>query len=130
MAWKSWDVYVVQGDKTVHRGVTGGVSRQSARELASTLFNIAKDKLMLVPKGSAGRKKRAATPMGPSTSSRRPAAHNPMIFRKVAKPAGCLCTRPGCGGFVRVGEKCPICEADQDLAVLDALGIGYPEDVQ
>ena len=68
MAWKSWDVYVVQGDETVHRGVTGGVSRQSARELASTLFNIAKDKLMLVPKGSAGRKKRAATPMGPSRS--------------------------------------------------------------
>ena len=64
MAWKSWDVYVVKDGETVHRGVTGGVSRQSARELASTLFNIAKDKLMLVPKGSAGRKKRAATPMG------------------------------------------------------------------
>ena len=61
MAWKSWDVYVVKDGETVHRGVTGGVSRQSARELASTLFNIAKDKLMLVPKGSAGRKKRAAT---------------------------------------------------------------------
>ena len=60
MAWKSWDVYVVKDGETVHRGVTGGVSRQSARELASTLFNIAKDKLMLVPKGSAGRKKRAA----------------------------------------------------------------------
>ncbi len=68
MAWKSWDVYVVKDGETVHRGVTGGVSRQSARELASTLFNIAKDKLMLVPKGSAGRKKRAATPMGPSRS--------------------------------------------------------------
>ena len=61
MAWKSWDVYVVKDGETVHRGVTGGVSRQSARELASTLFNIAKDKLMLVPKGSAGQKKRAAT---------------------------------------------------------------------
>lgn len=65
MAWKSWDVYVVKDGETVHRGVTGGVSRQSARELASTLFNIAKDKLMLVPKGSAGRKERAATPMRP-----------------------------------------------------------------
>ena len=68
MAWKSWDVYVVQGDKTVHRGVTGGASRQSARELASTLFGIAKDKLMLVAKGGAGRKKRAATPLGPPRS--------------------------------------------------------------
>ena len=43
MAWKSWDVYVVKDGETVHRGVTGGVSRQSARELASTLFNIAKE---------------------------------------------------------------------------------------
>lgn len=57
MAWKSWDVYVVKDGETVHRGVTGGATRQSARELASTLFNIPKDKLMLVPKGSAGRSK-------------------------------------------------------------------------
>ena len=29
----------------------------AGRELASTLFNIPKDKLVLVPKGSAGRKR-------------------------------------------------------------------------
>lgn len=59
---------------------------------------------------------------------RRPTAHNPMIPRHVAKPAGHVCNRPGCGGFVRVGDECPICAAHQDLAVIDALGIGYPED--
>jgi hypothetical protein len=84
VAWKSWDVYVVQGDRTVHRGVTGGASRQSARELASTLFDIAKDKLMLVPKGGAGRKRRAATPVS-ALGSPRPKAANVRVY---TRPSG------------------------------------------
>ena len=48
---------MIDGDETVRRGATGGPTRESAREFASTLFNIPKDKLVLVPKGSAGRKR-------------------------------------------------------------------------
>lgn len=46
--------------------------------------------------------------------ARRPAAHNPMVFRRTAPVAGRRCTelRAGveCGGFVRAGvTECPVC---------------------
>lgn len=59
---------------------------------------------------------------------KRPAAHNPMVYRKVAAPAGAQCGRPGCDQFVRAGSHCEQCEADQSLAMMQALGIGYPDD--
>lgn len=53
--------------------------------------------------------------------SKRPAAHNPMIFRKVTKPAGRVCDVPGCGGYIREGEPgCAVCAFNQALAELEA----------
>lgn len=46
---------------------------------------------------------------------RRPAAHNPMVFRKVAKPAGRACTATGCTGFIRAGEECQNCAFERDF---------------
>ena len=127
MAWKSWDVYVVKDGETVHRGVTGGVSRQSARELASTLFNIAKDKLMLVPKGSAGRKKRAATPnrfvvdeIAPpgrrSHSTKRAGTRTYKIGQTVHLPDG-----PS-GKLVRIAEGVEFGDPVYYLTVVNSLG--------
>ena len=51
---------------------------------------------------------------------RRPAAHNPMIFRKTAKPAGRTCTEPGCVGFIRTTEtECPVCAFNKALAEIE-----------
>lgn len=47
---------------------------------------------------------------------RRPAAHNPMIFRKVAKPAGCKCKV--CGAYVREGSDCETCAFNADFAAM------------
>lgn len=57
--------------------------------------------------------------------TRRPAAHNPVVYRKVARPAGAPCTVPGCGGFVLAGDDCGTC-AFTDAYVREF--IGYPED--
>lgn len=51
--------------------------------------------------------------------AKRPAAHNPMIWRKVAPPAGGPCAS-GCGGFVRLGEACDTCAFNRALAELEA----------
>ena len=51
---------------------------------------------------------------------KRPAAHNPMIFRKVPKPAGRACTEPGCVGFIREGvAECEVCAFNRALAELE-----------
>lgn len=51
--------------------------------------------------------------------ARRPAAHNPMIFRKVPRPAGAVCPR-GCGGFVRAGTACDTCAFNAALLEVQA----------
>lgn len=48
--------------------------------------------------------------------NRRPAAHNPMIFRKVAKPAGHNC--PVCNAFVRLGAECETCAFNAEFAAM------------
>lgn len=62
--------------------------------------------------------------------TRRPAPRNPVVFRKVAPPAGRHCAelRAGapCGGFIRDGlDECPVCAFDR---AFEREFIGYPED--
>jgi hypothetical protein len=52
MSWKTWDVYV----DSERRGTTGGATREDARELAAIRLDVPKDKIVLVPKGKAGRR--------------------------------------------------------------------------
>lgn len=55
---------------------------------------------------------------------RRPAAHNPMIFRKVARPAGRACA--ACGGHVRPGLECEGCAFEVALAELEPARVPDP----
>jgi hypothetical protein len=56
VAWKTWDVYRLSDGNRI--GTTGGSTRQSALELASTLFGLAKGELVLVRKSAPRRSRR------------------------------------------------------------------------